>query len=243
MLLKVCKKCGKQVSTPGRFCPHCGENGFPNKGMNGCLALLLVFIGLGVFVNLIDPFRHRDTESNKPKMSEEEKRRKTREALDPPTSAPLTARQHLEAAKRLLAKLDVAEYGDTFVIIQLISEHGAEARKDPHTKAQADALMKRMANKALDVEKMKAWNEPMAEITAEVDCKLFIKSNLKAPSTADWLSPSTGRWSGHPGYFLVTQTVDAQNSFGAKIRSSYQCRVVCLSGDLCEVEKMYEVAK
>lgn len=209
--------------------------------MSGCLIVFLVCTGFGVLVNIFDsPKRH---ETDKPEMSETEKRQKLRESLDPPSKTPLTSKQHLETAKRLLAQIDVNDYDKADVLIFSVSEHAERAREDPHSKAQADLVMKRMANKALEVVKMKAWNAPGAAINAEVTCKLYISSRLKAPSTADWSDAVTARWRDHPGYFLVTHTVDAQNSFGAKLRTNYQCEVVCLSKDLCEVQKMYQIER
>lgn len=69
-------------------------------------------------------------------------------------------------------------------------------------------------------------------------CKQFITARLKAPSRADWQDGEYGQWRNHPGYFLVNYTVAAQNSFGVKLRNSYQCQVSCLTEDICEVEKM-----
>ncbi|MDQ1206604.1 hypothetical protein [Microbacterium sp. SORGH_AS_0862] len=56
---------------------------------------------------------------------------------------------------------------------------------------------------------------------AIAQCEAQIESQLKAPSTAKFNSEATGS-----GTWTVTGTVDAENSFGAMIRSSYQCTVV-----------------
>lgn len=103
--------------------------------------------------------------------------------------------------------------------------------------------MKQMSKKGFEVMKLKAWDAPLANSTARVMCKEAIASRLKAPSTADWGDGESARWKDHPGYFLVTHTVDAENSFGAKLRSSYQCQVVCLAEEVCEVEKLYPVGR
>ncbi|WP_300265884.1 hypothetical protein [Microbacterium sp.] len=52
-------------------------------------------------------------------------------------------------------------------------------------------------------------------------CEGEIEEKLKAPSTAEFDSTATGS-----GTWTVVGTVDAENSFGAKLRSSYQCTVV-----------------
>lgn len=52
-------------------------------------------------------------------------------------------------------------------------------------------------------------------------CEDAIKERLKAPSTAEFDSTAAGS-----GTWTVTGTVDAENSFGAKLRSTYQCSVI-----------------
>jgi hypothetical protein len=53
-------------------------------------------------------------------------------------------------------------------------------------------------------------------------CREFVKERLKAPASADFGSPTVlpaaGGWQ-------VTNTVDAENSFGAKIRTDFVCVV------------------
>ena len=57
-------------------------------------------------------------------------------------------------------------------------------------------------------------------------CENRIKMFLKAPSTASFHSSASGTGS----VWTVTGTVDAENSFGAKIQNSYQCTVT-INGD------------
>jgi hypothetical protein len=56
---------------------------------------------------------------------------------------------------------------------------------------------------------------------AIAQCEAAIKERLKAPSTADFNSSAVGG-----GTWTVTGTVDAENSFGAKVRTNYQCSVI-----------------
>lgn len=59
-------------------------------------------------------------------------------------------------------------------------------------------------------------------IGAEVMCEQFVKDRLKAPATAEFPKPSTVQ----DGLtFTVTGAVDAENSFGAKVRTRYVCQV------------------
>lgn len=60
---------------------------------------------------------------------------------------------------------------------------------------------------------------------AIAQCEDLVKENLKAPSTAEFDTSATG-----DGTWTVTGTVDAENSFGAMLRSEFQCTVV-VSGD------------
>lgn len=56
---------------------------------------------------------------------------------------------------------------------------------------------------------------------AIAQCEAAIEERLKAPATADFNSTATG-----DGTWTVIGTVDAENGFGAMIRSSYQCSVI-----------------
>lgn len=54
-------------------------------------------------------------------------------------------------------------------------------------------------------------------------CEARIGRLLKAPSTADYASTTEGAGA---DTWKVTGTVDAENSFGAKVRAEYGCTVV-----------------
>lgn len=58
---------------------------------------------------------------------------------------------------------------------------------------------------------------------AEVACEGFVKDRLKAPATADF-SGENVEVSGST--YTVTGAVDAENSFGAKLRQQFTCVVV-----------------
>ena len=53
-----------------------------------------------------------------------------------------------------------------------------------------------------------------------VACQQVVKKNLKAPSTASFVGVPVA--SGN----IITGQVDAQNGFGAQIRSSFQCTII-----------------
>ena len=65
-------------------------------------------------------------------------------------------------------------------------------------------------------------------IDARTACATFVERRLKSPSTADFLydTEEASHIQGKPdNYFVVTGAVDAQNSFGAIIRTLYACQV------------------
>jgi len=65
-----------------------------------------------------------------------------------------------------------------------------------------------------------------AQSDAKWKCKEFVEKTLKAPSTADFQNYNKFSASGTgEGPFLVTGYVDAQNSFGAKIRTEFTCEL------------------
>lgn len=72
---------------------------------------------------------------------------------------------------------------------------------------------------------------------AKVACHNTVKSALKAPSTARF-SSTVSKHNTRENDFLVEGTVDAENSFGARIRSSFQC-VVDTSGSSPRVTLNY----
>lgn len=73
-------------------------------------------------------------------------------------------------------------------------------------------------------------------------CKDFVKRRLKSPASAKFRNPLqddgevviTG--SGN-GPFTIVSTVDAENSFGAKPRSTFRC-VVTLTGDTWHLDDL-----
>jgi len=58
-------------------------------------------------------------------------------------------------------------------------------------------------------------------LEAIAQCEDLVQAELKAPSTAKFDSTATGF-----GEWTVTGTVDSENSFGAMLRSEYQCTVI-----------------
>ncbi len=69
--------------------------------------------------------------------------------------------------------------------------------------------------------------EPTASEARSV-CEGWVKDKLKAPSTADFQDGDT---TGGPTSYTITGTVDAENSFGAQIRSSWTCAIRYMDRD------------
>ncbi|MFJ3319377.1 hypothetical protein [Curtobacterium sp. NPDC086286] len=57
-------------------------------------------------------------------------------------------------------------------------------------------------------------------VEAQIACENRIKDALKSPSSADFNDDVSGS-----GPYTVTGTVDSENSFGAMLRSNFQCTV------------------
>lgn len=67
--------------------------------------------------------------------------------------------------------------------------------------------------------------------SAQTECERFVSDRLKAPSSADFAPMRDLKISGDGnGPWVVEGYVDAQNSFGAKIRNRYSCSVI-FNGD------------
>jgi hypothetical protein len=118
------------------------------------------------------------------------------------------------------------------VLRALIVKHTDEASKDLRLRGQAEALVKDLNEK---LRQIGVWNSSATLSTAEVMCQQGITSILKSPATAKFSLLDSGRWTGQLGMFLVRYSVDAENSFGALLRSRFQCEVACLREDSCVV--------
>jgi hypothetical protein len=102
--------------------------------------ILGILMLVGLVTSAISGFLYRN--SPQPETAEQ-KKEKLRKKLDPTPPKLLTAREHLDRGKALINQIDINGDMETAeTLVQLVSEHGTEARKDPRLKSQADALMK-----------------------------------------------------------------------------------------------------
>lgn len=82
------------------------------------------------------------------------------------------------------------------------------------------------------------------EHTAFEMCKKFVKDRLKAPESATFRNffqddgevSVTG--SGN-GPYVVTSSVDSENSFGAKLRANFRCTVTNTSGNNWHLDDIF----
>lgn len=63
------------------------------------------------------------------------------------------------------------------------------------------------------------------DVAATLACENALRGKLKAPSTASFSGGMDTRVSQREGLWAVEGYVDAQNGFGAQIRSRYSCSV------------------
>ncbi|MDF2691703.1 MAG: hypothetical protein K0S65_86 [Labilithrix sp.] len=73
------------------------------------------------------------------------------------------------------------------------------------------------------------------KVLAESACEGAVEQNLKAPSSAEYDSSASGS-----GPWTVTGSVDAENSFGAMIRSTYTCSVEQADGRMVATLEMLD---
>ena len=60
---------------------------------------------------------------------------------------------------------------------------------------------------------------------AHIQCKDFVKERLKAPSSADFAFFDFRSQALPDNQYVITANVEAQNSFGVKLRNRYRCDV------------------
>lgn len=66
-------------------------------------------------------------------------------------------------------------------------------------------------------------------------CQDQVSAQLRSPSTADFASIVESNVNGSRGIWHVSSYVDAQNGFGAMIRTSWTCTAIHQSGDRYKV--------
>jgi hypothetical protein len=67
----------------------------------------------------------------------------------------------------------------------------------------------------------------------------FVKKELKAPATADFNYGSEQSVTQvNDSVFMVNSYVDAENSFGAKLRNTYTCKIIFIGDSLMQCQDL-----
>jgi hypothetical protein len=66
--------------------------------------------------------------------------------------------------------------------------------------------------------------------SASVRCQRYVRDRLKAPATADFPFLDRRIWKFDDDIYVVKSYVDAQNSFGAMLRTNWHCKVQYVGG-------------
>lgn len=77
----------------------------------------------------------------------------------------------------------------------------------------------------------RAGTPPDRTTDAYVACRQFVRDRVATPATAEFPPTSGARITGDgDGPYVVAATVDAENSFGALVRSEFTCTVSRVEG-------------
>jgi hypothetical protein len=79
---------------------------------------------------------------------------------------------------------------------------------------------------AIEARRQKDWTDTLRYGAVKKACKDTVLTRLKAPSTSEFPQPIDVRSNKNdPTVYFVLGAVDAQNSFGAKLRQEYVCKL------------------
>ncbi|MFD9368789.1 hypothetical protein ACFWA6_13945 [Streptomyces sp. NPDC060020] len=83
---------------------------------------------------------------------------------------------------------------------------------------------------------------PADGIEATIMCEKFVKQRLKSPGSAEFSGADettvTTISGSAPWKYKVAGHVDSQNSFGAKVRNTYDCTVVTDDGETWKIDTL-----
>lgn len=104
---------------------------------------------------------------------------------------------------------------------------------------ESDKDASQLMTRALGVLAATMMNNPQDRSTLITECENAVLKNLKAPATAhfawagDQKVDDRGSWR-----YAISSYVDAENSFGAKIRTEYKCELTCVDIGRCDVDSL-----
>lgn len=150
--------------------------------------------------------------------------------------AAMSESELLNAAGEIVASGDYKKV--TLAEQEQASEYLAEFEKrhqqgiDEHERALKTAVGK-ISSDRKRYETLTNMNAHPPAVEAWISCSNAVRSNLKVPSTADFVDRAgDNTFYKGDGQFNVQMRVDAQNSFGAKLRSVFICKVLCTDSDI-----------
>jgi hypothetical protein len=144
--------------------------------------------------------------------------------------------EHLTEAKRLIvAATDAPELQEAQRHLEEVAKREPKIPELIRLNRMGTAAAIQIAEKKRDAE---SKQHPQID-EAFVKCRSAVRGNLKAPSTADFAPYSRGsvidlgKWQ-----YRVQSYVDAENSFGAHLRSSFTSTVKCTGINECMVTQL-----
>lgn len=161
-----------------------------------------------------------------------------KETLAPvvPEFSQMTVAQHLAEAKRLIvAATNVQDLQNADSHLKEVLKRSPKNAEAIHLYDLSAAAAIQMAAK-LDKEREAQAKAHSQDNLARIRCEQAVTTNLKAPSTSQFAPYSgtnvlnLGKWE-----YRVQSYVDAENSFGAHIRTPYTCTVQCVAVNACSV--------
>jgi hypothetical protein len=88
------------------------------------------------------------------------------------------------------------------------------------------SLQRTHEDPAIAARRQKDWTATLRSEAVKRACRDAVSTRLKAPSTSEFPEPiSVGFNEKDPTSYFVSGSVDAQNSFGAKLRQDYVCKL------------------
>ena len=217
---KVCKFCQSEIPKKAKVCPNCKKT---LKQGHGCLISLIVFIGMIVAIGYA--IMNADPEIYVEKSKIEE--------------AVGCSQDEAKAIEDILKQCDITDYQDVKADKGL---NGAWNKKDKGYRVETqdgdEVLMwLTQKNKVLVLKyadnmlykkgkakaKLTDYVLSSEEVTKwEVECKSQVEAMLKSPSSAKFGGWKYGK---DKNQIVVQGYVDAENSFGAEIRSQFQFKI------------------
>jgi hypothetical protein len=224
-----CRYCGEFL-TPQKMAAGYSASGSPVKHRSAFpwKSVLISILGLIVLF-----------EVNGIYVSNEEHKTAQQKQEQAESFSRMSPAQHLSAAKELLQSLGSDSENSAVEHLRAIPLSAPE-----HSQVRGVMLLvatrthQRLANEAKEGAQAQ---ESSNALLAPIRCENAVTTTLKAPSTAKF-APYSGAqvMDLGEGKYVVRSYVDAENSFGAHIRTPYTCTVQCVAVEACSVTQLVQ---